>query len=290
MNFSRRPAWLQKKISPAAHHAMDQLLEDLRLHTVCREAHCPNISECYGNNQATFLILGTLCTRLCSFCNVTKRVPLLPDPAEPCRVGEAVQRLQLRHVVITSPTRDDLADGGAGLYAATVRAIRAASPGTTIELLIPDFQGNRENLATVVSSRPDILGHNLETVPRLYSIREGAEYRRSLQVLKLIGELDSAVRSKSGLMLGMGEREEEVSGVFTDLLDAGCRYLSIGQYLAPSKSHYPVQEYLPPEVFDRYREQALAMGFRHVESGPYVRSSYLAERYGKEALNANLQG
>jgi lipoic acid synthetase len=282
MSLSRRPEWLQKKISPAAHREMDQLLEELRLHTVCREAHCPNISECYGNNQATFLILGTLCTRLCSFCNVTKRLPLPIDPGEPRRVAEAIRTLQLRHVVITSPTRDDLADGGAGLYAATVHEIRSASPGTTVELLIPDFQGNREHLATVVSSRPDILGHNLETVPRLYSIREGAEYRRSLQVLRMIGELDSAVRSKSGLMLGMGEREEEVAGVFADLLDAGCRYLSIGQYLAPSKRHYPVQEYLSPELFDRYREQALAMGFRHVESGPYVRSSYLAERYGRE--------
>lgn len=282
MSLSRRPAWLQKKISPAAHREMDQLLEELRLHTVCREAHCPNISECYGNNQATFLILGTLCTRRCSFCNVTKRVPLPADPGEPHRVAEAIRKLQLRHVVITSPTRDDLADGGAGLFAETVNEIRSAAPGTTIELLIPDFQGSRESLATVVSSRPDILGHNLETVPRLYSIREGAEYRRSLQVLRLIGELDSAVRSKSGLMLGMGEREEEVVEVFADLLDAGCRYLSIGQYLAPSKRHYPVQEYLPPEAFDRYREQVLAMGFRHVESGPYVRSSYLAERYGKE--------
>lgn len=281
MSVSRRPEWLQKKISPAAHRDMDQLLEGLRLHTVCREAHCPNISECYGNNQAAFLILGTLCTRLCSFCNVTKQEPLPVDPEEPYRVAEAVHRLQLRHVVITSPTRDDLADGGAVLYAATVREIRSAAPATTVELLIPDFQGSRENLATVVSSRPDILGHNLETVPRLYAIREGAEYRRSLQVLQQIGEMDSAVRSKSGLMLGMGEREEEVVQVFVDLLDTGCRYLSIGQYLAPSKRHYPVQEYLPPEAFDRYREQALAMGFRHVESGPYVRSSYLAERYGK---------
>lgn len=281
MNFSRRPAWLQKKVSPASHREMDRLLEELRLHTVCREAHCPNISECYGNNQATFLILGRICTRLCSFCTVTKQLPQPVDPGEPRRVAEAIQRLQLRHVVITSPTRDDLADGGAGLYAETVRLIRAASPETAVELLIPDFQGDRTSLEKVVAARPDILGHNLETVPRLYQIREGAEYRRSLQVLTLVGELDSAVLSKSGLMLGMGEREDEVTGVFADLLDAGCRYLSIGQYLAPSKHHFPVQEYLPPAAFDRYREQALAMGFRHVESGPYVRSSYLAERYGK---------
>jgi lipoic acid synthetase len=281
MSRSRRPEWLQKKISPAAHREMDQLLEDLHLHTVCREAHCPNISECYGNNQATFLILGTICTRLCSFCTVTKKVPLPVDPGEPQRVAEAIGRLELRHVVITSPTRDDLADGGAGLYAATVREIRAAAPDTTVELLIPDFQGKRESLATVVAARPDILGHNLETVPRLYSIREGAEYRRSLRVLQTVAELDPAVCSKSGIMLGMGETEEEILEVFADLVAVGCRYLSIGQYLAPSKHHYPVQEYLSPEVFDRYREQALAMGLLHVESGPYVRSSYLAERYGK---------
>ena len=269
---------------------MNQLLEDLRLHTVCREANCPNISECYGNNQATFLILGTICTRLCSFCNVSKQDPLAPDRDEPRRVAEAIQRLHLRHVVITSPTRDDLPDGGAGLYAETVQEIRACSPETAVELLIPDFRGDRESLATWSFARPDILGHNVETVPRLYHIREGADYRRSLEVLRMIGDMDSAVRSKSGIMLGMGEREEEVVGVFADLLETGCRYLSIGQYLAPSKRHYPVQEYLPPEIFDRYREKALAMGFLHVESGPYVRSSYLAERYGKEALNANLQG
>jgi lipoic acid synthetase len=281
MSLSRRPEWLQKKISPAAHGVMNQLLEDLQLHTVCREAHCPNISECYGNNQATFLILGTICTRLCSFCNVTKRDPVPQDPDEPRRVAEAIQRLHLRHVVITSPTRDDLPDGGASLYAETVQEIRAAAPDTTVELLIPDFRGDRESLEKVVSARPEILGHNVETVPRLYHIREGADYRRSLRVLQLISEMDAAVRSKSGIMLGMGEREDEVVGVFADLLEAGCRYLSIGQYLAPSKHHYPVQEYLPPEVFDRYREKALTMGFQHVESGPYVRSSYLAERYGK---------
>jgi len=281
MSLSRRPEWLQKKISPAAHGAMNQLLEDLQLHTVCREAHCPNISECYGNNQATFLILGTICTRLCSFCNVTKRDPVPPDPDEPRRVAEAIQRLHLRHVVITSPTRDDLPDGGARLYAETVREIRVAAPDTTVELLIPDFRGDRESLEKVVSARPKILGHNVETVPRLYHIREGADYRRSLQVLKMIDGSGSSVRSKSGIMLGMGETEDEVVQVFADLLEAGCRYLSIGQYLAPSKQHYPVQEYLPPEVFDRYREKALIMGFQHVESGPYVRSSYLAERYGK---------
>ncbi len=278
---ARRPEWLQKKISPSTHGDMDRLLQDLRLHTVCREANCPNISECYCSGRATFLILGAICTRLCSFCNVSKREPQPPDPGEPERVAEAVARLALSHVVITSPTRDDLSDGGAAMFARTVAAIRNASPDTGIELLIPDFQGDRESIATVVRSRPDIIGHNLETVSRLYHIREGADYRRSLGVLKMLHELDPALKTKSGIMLGLGEEEGEVAGLFSDLLETGCLYLSIGQYLAPSRNHYPVQRFIPPEQFVHYREQALAVGFRHVESGPYVRSSYLAERYGK---------
>jgi len=281
MNPSRRPEWLQKKISPAVHRDMEDLLDGLRLHTVCREAHCPNISECYGCGQATFLILGTVCTRLCSFCNVTKKEPLPPDRDEPGRVAEAVRLLGLRHVVITSPTRDDLPDGGARIFSETVRAIRMACPATAVELLIPDLGGVRSSLELVVSARPDVLGHNLETVPRLYHIRAGADYRRSLAVLGTVREMDPSLRTKSGLMLGMGEEEGEVERVFTDLLESGCRYLSIGQYLAPSKRHYPVREYLQPETFERYREQSLTMGFLHVESGPYVRSSYHAELYGK---------
>jgi lipoic acid synthetase len=281
MSAPRRPEWLQKKISPAVHGDMERLLDGLGLHTVCREAHCPNISECYGCGQATFLILGTICTRMCSFCSVSKQEPLPPDPGEPGRVAEAVRRLGLRHVVVTSPTRDDLPDGGSSLYAATVQAIRAASSATAVELLIPDLGGDRPSIATVVAARPDIIGHNLETVPRLYHIRAGADYCRSLEVLRLVRELCPSAVTKSGIMLGMGEQEDEVLRTLADLLEAGCAYLSLGQYLAPSKRHYPVQEYLPPEVFDRYQEKALSMGFRHVESGPYVRSSYLAERYGK---------
>jgi lipoic acid synthetase len=281
MSMSRRPEWLQKKISPAVHRDMDTLLDGLKLHTVCREANCPNISECYGSGQATFLILGTACTRTCSFCNVTKKEPLPPDRDEPVRVAEAIRLLKLRHAVITSPTRDDLPDGGASFFNDTVRAIRTVSPETAIELLIPDFGGARSSLELVVSARPDILGHNLETIPRLYHIRAGAEYRRSLTVLGTASELCPSLRTKSGIMLGMGEEEEEVVRVCTDLLENGCRYLSIGQYLAPSKQHYPVREYVTPETFDRYREKALSMGFHHVESGPYVRSSYHAELYGK---------
>ncbi|MRR34263.1 lipoyl synthase [bacterium] len=281
MRPSRRPEWLQKKISPAAHGDMERLLDGLGLHTVCREAHCPNISECYGCGQATFLILGTICTRMCSFCNVTKREPLPPEADEPERVAEAVRLLGLRHVVITSPTRDDIPDGGASVFADTVRAVRVASPVTAVELLIPDFGGERESIAQVVAAKPDIVGHNLETVPRLYQIRAGADYRRSLDVLRMIGELDPELRIKSGIMLGMGEEEDEVLRTLADLLEVGCAYLSIGQYLAPSRLHHPVAEFVPPEVFERYRGIALSMGFRHVESGPYVRSSYLAERYGK---------
>jgi lipoic acid synthetase len=278
---ARRPEWLQKKISPAAHADMNRMLEELRLHTVCREANCPNISECYCSGTATFLILGAICTRLCSFCNVTKKEPLPADCGEPERVAEAVRRLDLGFVVITSPTRDDLPDGGAGIFSRTVAAIRSISPGTGIELLIPDFQGDRESIATVVRARPDIIGHNLETVPRLYHIREGADYRRSLEVLRMLHRLHPSLKTKSGIMLGLGEEENEVLEVLGELLETGCRYLSIGQYLAPSRNHYPVKCFVPPEKFEDYRAQALAMGFEHVESGPYVRSSYHAEQYGK---------
>ncbi len=280
MTIVRKPQWLQKKINPAAHAGMEGLLGELRLHTVCQEARCPNITECFRERQATFLILGADCTRLCSFCNVTKRTPLPPDPGEPDRVAEAILRLGLSHVVITSPTRDDLPDGGASFFAETVVAIRRASPATKVELLIPDFLGSRESLARVVASAPAIIGHNVETVPRLYHIRAGADYGRSLGVLRTLRELEPAVRSKSGIMLGLGETGEEVMAVLADLRSVGCSYLSIGQYLAPSKSHHPVREFILPELFEKYRDAALSMGFAHVESGPYVRSSYHAARYG----------
>ena len=279
MNIQRKPEWLRKKINPGDQGEMRQLLGELRLNTVCQQALCPNISECFACGQATFLILGKNCTRLCSFCNVEKTTPLPVDTGEPARVAEAVHRLKLSHVVITSPTRDDLADGGAALYAATVSAIRAASPATRIELLIPDFQGSVPDIETVVASRPDIIAHNVETVPRLYQIRSGADYQRSLEVLGVCAGLAPDIRTKSGIMLGMGEEETEVMQVFRDLRAVGCSYLSIGQYLAPSRRHYPVQEYVSPELFESLRLQALEMGFSHVESGPYVRSSYHAGKY-----------
>lgn len=279
MKIERKPEWLQKKSNLGDQAGMRRLLGELRLNTVCEQALCPNISECFGCGQATFLILGRNCTRLCSFCNVEKSIPLPVDDDEPGRVAEAVMRLNLSHVVITSPTRDDLPDGGAVLYAATVAAIRSASPETRIELLIPDFRGERATLEVVTSSNPDILGHNVETVPRLYSIRSGSDYHRSLDVLKICGELAPDIRTKSGIMLGMGEKGDEVLRLFADLRKTGCSYLSIGQYLAPSRVHYPVQEYIKPEIFDEFREVALKLGFVHVESGPYVRSSYHAGQY-----------
>jgi lipoic acid synthetase len=279
VNIQRKPEWLRKKVNPGDQNGMRQLLGELRLNTVCQQALCPNISECFSCGQATFLILGKNCTRLCSFCNVEKTIPLPVDTNEPVRVAEAVARLKLSHVVITSPTRDDLNDGGASLYAATVEAIRSSSPATRIELLVPDFQGVVSSLEAVTAARPDIIAHNVETVPRLYQIRSGADYRRSLEVLRTCADLAPDIRTKSGVMLGMGETEEEVLQVFRDLREVGCDYLSIGQYLAPGRRHYPVQEYIRPELFDSLRVKALEMGFSHVESGPYVRSSYHAGKY-----------
>jgi len=281
MNITRKPEWLQKRITPSSHADMERMLGDLKLHTVCQEASCPNISECFRQRQATFLILGKVCTRLCSFCNVAKEQPLAVDQGEPMRVAKAVVRLNLSHVVITSPTRDDVSDGGAGLYAATVEAIREASPLTKIELLIPDFQGNRETIGTVVRAAPDIIGHNLETVPRLYHIRSGADYQRSLAVLGDLHELAPLLKTKSGVMVGLGETNEELFALFEDLRRVGCSYLSVGQYLAPSRRHFPVHAFIEPGKFDLYRQKALAMGFTHVESGPYVRSSYHAGEYGE---------
>jgi len=277
--IQRKPVWLRKKVNQVEQSGMRQLLGELRLNTVCQQALCPNISECFSCGQATFLILGTNCTRQCSFCNVDKKPPLVVDGDEPARIAEAVMRLKLSHVVITSPTRDDLPDGGASHYCATVTSIRRMSAGTRIELLIPDFLGNQQSIESVVRSQPDILAHNVETVPRLYQVRSGAVYQRSLEVLKLCHESAPKISTKSGFMLGMGEEEEEVVQVINDLRGVNCTYLSIGQYLAPSKKHYPVQEYVKPEVFERLRKLAIQSGFSHVESGPYVRSSYHAGQY-----------
>jgi len=275
----RKPEWLRKKVNPGEQTDMLKMLSGLRLNTVCQQAFCPNISECFSCGQVTFLIMGNSCTRMCAFCNVTKQAPEAVDHQEPARVAEAVVRLGLSHVVITSPTRDDLEDGGAGHFSETISVIREASPRTAVEILIPDFQGNLQPLETVLVAGPDIVAHNMETVERLYHIRSGADYGRSLELLRRCKELAPRISTKSGVMLGMGETEAELLELFTDLRRSGCDYLSIGQYLAPSRGHYAVQEYVAPERFEYLRKSALDAGFSHVESGPYVRSSYHAGRY-----------
>ena len=275
-----KPQWLNKKISLNACSKTKEILRDLRVETVCEQAMCPNIGECFGRGEATFLILGKNCTRMCSFCNITRGEPVPPDMEEPKRVAEAVARFCLKHVVITSVTRDDIPDGGASLFADTVLQIRRKSPGVTIEVLIPDFKLSKESLRAVSEASPDIIAHNVETVPSLYPVvRQGSDSLRSLDVLRVIKEISPRLKTKSGIMLGMGEREDEVISVMKDLRSAGCDFLSIGQYLAPSKRHYQVKEYISPEQFELYKTEGLAIGFTHIESSPYVRSSYNAGQY-----------
>lgn len=259
---------------------MKNTLRVLGVETVCEQAMCPNMGECFSRSEATFLILGRNCTRRCSFCNIEKSRPLEPDINEPGRVAQAAKELGLKHVVITSVTRDDLADGGAGIFAQTVRRIREKAPQASIETLIPDFGLSLDALKIVVDSKPDIIAHNLETVPSLYKqVRQGADYLRSLSLLRMINKISVGLKVKSGLMLGLGEKEEEVLLVMQDLRSVGCDFLSIGQYLAPSKEHYPVKEYIQPEQFDYYKEKGRQLGFLHIESAPYVRSSYMAADY-----------
>ncbi len=275
-----KPKWLNKKINLGGCANTKKLLAELQLNTVCEQAMCPNIGECFAHSQATFLILGKNCTRMCSFCNITKNIPEKVDFSEAIRVAQAVKKLKLKHVVVTSVTRDDLADGGAKLFAVTVAEIKQKSPDTRVELLIPDLRLNLDAIKEIVLSCPDIIGHNLETVAHLYSIvRKGADYNRSLKVIEAIKVFNQNIKSKSGLMLGLGEKYEEVVSVLKDLRSVKCDFLSIGQYLSPSKNHYPVQEYIHPEKFEEYKNLAVSLGFLHVESSPYVRSSYQAQQY-----------
>ena len=274
----QRPAWLRAP-APVGQQYRDlkQLVDRLNLHTVCESAACPNVGECWNHRTATFMILGNVCTRRCGFCNVQKGVPLEVDLDEPRRVAEACATLGLRYAVITSVNRDDSKDGGAGLFAATIRSIRERIPGCNVEVLIPDFQGSNEALALVMEAAPDVLNHNIETVPRLYrEVRIGARYERSLEVLQQARQMRPEIPTKSGVMLGLGEESSEVLGVLRDLRARGVEIATIGQYLRPSPSHLPVLRYVPPAEFAMYREQGLAMGFSHVESGPLVRSSYHA--------------
>lgn len=275
----RLPEWLRLRLPQGRTFSRTRaLLEDLRLHTVCESAQCPNHWECWDRGTATFMIGGDLCTRHCRFCAVKTGRPQPLDPDEPHRVAEATHRLHLRHVVITAVTRDDLPDGGAEHFRQTVEAVRAMSPATVIEILTPDFNADDAAIAVVLSSRPAIFNHNLETVRRLTpQIRSRATYERSLAVLRKVGQQRrSDLHLKSGLMVGLGERVEEVMEAIQDLRAAGCEMLTLGQYLQPTRAHHPVVEYVTPTQFDWYGQQAVALGFRHVASAPMVRSSYHA--------------
>lgn len=281
----QRPDWLKVRFPGGEnYHELKRLMRSLNLHTICEEALCPNIGECWGNRTATFLILGDICTRNCGFCNVRTGRPIGLDREEPERLARAVQYLGLRHIVITSVTRDDLPDGGAEIYAETIRRLRAYNPNCGIEVLIPDFQGNWDALRVVMEARPDILNHNLETVPRLYRrVRPKAIYTQSLELLRRAREMAPDVVTKSGLMVGLGETRQELSQVFRDLRANGVDILTVGQYLRPTMRHLPVERYVPPEEFADYKREALALGFRHVESGPLVRSSYHAHEQVQRA-------
>jgi lipoic acid synthetase len=275
---SPKPPWLKVKIpSGAPFEEVRKLMEERNLHTVCQSAQCPNIWECFSRKTATFMILGDRCTRNCRFCAVPSHPIEPPDPDEPFRVAAAAKSLGLSYVVVTSVTRDDLPDGGAEHFARTIRELRHALPGVHVEVLIPDFQGSEQALLTVIRAFPDVLNHNLETVPRLYPmVRPQADYRRSLKLLERVRLHDSRIPTKSGLMLGLGESLHEVESVLADLLEVDCRILTLGQYLQPSTEHLPVKRFVSPEEFEELRQIALKMGFREVASGPLVRSSYHA--------------
>lgn len=273
----RKPEWLKIKIQGGRpFQEVEELLRSLHLNTVCQEANCPNRMECYGKRTATFIILGRNCTRNCTFCNVSRELPDPVDPLEPAHVARAVGSLKLRHAVVTSVTRDDLPDQGAEQFAACVREIRAQCPETTVELLIPDMQGREDLLDIILAERPDVLNHNVETVPSLYhKVRPQADFERSLAVLRYAKS--KGFKTKSGIMVGLGEREDEVIAVMERLREGDCDMLTVGQYLQPTAQHIAVYEYVTPETFERYRAKALELGFARVASGPFVRSSYKAE-------------
>lgn len=280
MSTLRKPEWLKKKLpNKKSLDSMQEMVRHLRLHTVCEEANCPNVGECFGNKTATFMILGETCTRGCRFCAVGKGAVLPPDPEEPRHLAEAVKELGLKHAVITSVTRDDLPDGGAAHFAAAIREVRRLNPHTTIEVLIPDFQGDEEALQVVLDAKPEILNHNIETVPSLYAkVRPGASFDRSVELLRRVKAYDPAILSKTGIMVGLGETPAEMTTVMERLVTVGCDIFTIGQYLQPSKEHLPVEAYVTPEQFEAYKEEGLALGLAFVESGPFIRSSYNAAR------------
>ena len=281
-NRKKKPAWLKTKL-PGGKKYMDvrEVVEQNKLHTICTSGKCPNIAECWGNGTATFMILGEICTRSCKFCATKTGKPLPPDWQEPERLAETIRLMKLNHCVITSVDRDDLEDGGAAIWAATIREIKKKNPEATIEALIPDFNANTEHIQQVMDAAPEIISHNLETVKRLTPIiRSKAKYEVSLKTLEIISQ-SSSVRAKSGIMAGLGETEEEVYKTMDELLETGCRIMTIGQYLQPRLENWPVHEYVTPEQFEKYKNAGLEKGFEIVESAPLVRSSYHAEKHIK---------
>ncbi|MCX6274362.1 MAG: lipoyl synthase [Bacteroidetes bacterium] len=275
----KKPSWLKVKLPTGENYTrVRNLVDDHKLHTICQSGNCPNMGECWGAGTATFMILGNICTRSCGFCSVATGRPEAVDPFEPLRVAKSIQTMGIKHGVITCVDRDDLEDGGAEIWVQTIRKIRELSPGTTMETLIGDFAGKWNNLQLVLDEKPDVLSHNLETVRRLTKqVRVQAKYDRSLEVLKRASE--SLQRVKSGMMLGLGETKEEVLESMNDLRANGVNILTLGQYLQPTKEHLPVAEFITPETFAEYKVAGLEMGFRYVESGPLVRSSYHAEKH-----------
>ncbi|MBK9291766.1 MAG: lipoyl synthase [Bacteroidetes bacterium] len=275
----RKPEWLKTKVPAGKEYIqVREIVENHKLHTICTSGHCPNMHECWGRGTATLMILGNICTRSCGFCNVKTGRPLPADWEEPERVARSVKLMNLKHVVITSVDRDDLKDRGAEIWAMTIRAIKRENPGTTMETLIPDFDGREDLLQLVFDAGPEVISHNLETVRRITPwVRSRAKYNTSLKVLELV--VKAGIRAKSGIMLGLGETREEVLETMDDLRGVGVHVMTIGQYLQPTRNHLPVKEFVKPEVFAEYKREGLARGFRHVESGPMVRSSYHAEKH-----------
>jgi lipoyl synthase len=283
---ARRPAWLKVRLPHNdGYFRLKGLVRAQRLNTVCEDARCPNIGECWGAGTATFMILGDVCTRACKFCAVATGRPPSYDLDEPQRVAEAIQKLNLRYAVITSVDRDDLEDGGAYIFAETIRRTRALSPGIKVEVLTPDFKGRPDSVRTVAEAAPDVFGHNVETVPRLYPVaRAGSRYSRSLEVLRSAKSFGVPVMTKSSIMLGLGERRDEVLEVLNDLREADVDIATVGQYLQPTRDHLPVERFYTPDEFAAFRDYGFSLGFRHVEAGPLVRSSYHAEKQAGELV------
>ena len=279
MQMNNRPEWLKVRYRAGEDFtAVEKLIEDLHLNTVCDEAACPNRGECFNRKTATFMILGRVCTRNCKFCNVESGRPEVINPQEPENIAIAIKKLGLKHVVITSVTRDDLPDGGSKHFADVINAVKSLSDSTVVEVLIPDFQGDLDALKTVIEAGPHIINHNVETIPSLYkNVRPQADYKQSLELLERVKKYSPDIYTKSGMMLGLGEKEEDVINVMKDLRAIECDFLTIGQYLSPSEKHHPVIEWIKPEIFDMYGKTAEKMGFKYASCSPLVRSSYLAD-------------